>query len=263
MLSVESFDEHVGGALNLINLCLRSAAKSPSFFFSSSIATSQGVPNYLCAEEFQPSPSTANSTGYGRSKWVTEKLCERAGKETPLHVGILRIGQIVGDTKHGVWNETEAWPLMFKSAKFTGVLPRLDAPSWLPVDIAGRAIVEIVARPQPTKAAVYHIVNPNTSSSWEVVLAGLKRAGVQFDAVDRAEWLDRLAKSDSDAERNPAIKLLAYYRGRFGKLNVRPPLEFNVDHTSQAAPSIGQCPAVSEELVGKWVEHWRAVGFLQ
>lgn len=47
-------------------------------------------------------PSSANSTGYGRSKWVTEKLAERAGKETPLRVGVLRIGQIVGDTKQWV-----------------------------------------------------------------------------------------------------------------------------------------------------------------
>lgn len=65
-----------------------------------------------------------------------------------------------------------------------------------------------MARPEPPKAAVYHIVNPNTSSSWDIILSGLKRAGLQFEAVDRAAWLDRLAKSEPDAERNPAIKLL-------------------------------------------------------
>ena len=60
----------------------------------------------------------------------------------------------------------------------------------------------------PPKSAVYHIVNPNMSSGWDTVIAGLKKAGVAFDVVDPQEWLDRLANSDPDGERNPAIKLL-------------------------------------------------------
>lgn len=58
------------------------------------------------------------------------------------------------------------------------------------------------------KAAVYHIVNPNVSGGWDTIIAGLKKAGMTFDVVSRSEWLDRLAKSDPDGERNPAIKLL-------------------------------------------------------
>lgn len=45
--------------------------------------------------------------GYARSKWVTEKLCEIISEETPLQAGVLRIGQMVGDTTNGIWNETE------------------------------------------------------------------------------------------------------------------------------------------------------------
>ena len=60
----------------------------------------------------------------------------------------------------------------------------------------------------PPKSAVYHIVNPNTSSGWDTIIAGLKKAGMAFDVVDRTEWLDRLARSNPDGESNPAIKLL-------------------------------------------------------
>lgn len=263
-MSVDSYDEHVGGALNLINLCLRSTKpRPPTFFFSSSIAARSGSVDPVCGEDFPRSPATALATGYGRSKWVTEKLCERAAQDTPVHVGVLRIGQLVGDTANGVWNETEAWPLMFKSAQVTGTLPRLDdRPQWLPVDIAGRAITEIVTQAKLPKAAVYHILNPNVSSGWDTVVAGLQQAGMQFDVVDRAEWLDRLAKSDPDGERNPAIKLLAYYRSRYGKSTGQPSIAFVVDNTSKIAPSIASSPAISEELVVKWVQHWRAVGFL-
>ncbi|GBE77228.1 putative three-domain protein [Sparassis crispa] len=263
-LSVDSFDEHVGGAVNLINLCLRSTKSPlPSFYFSSSIATRTGSLDLVCTEDFSASPSTANGTGYGRSKWIVEKVCERAGKQTPVHVGVLRIGQLAGDTKSGVWNETEAWPLMFKAVKTTGALPRIsERPSWLPVDMAASGIVEIVTQPQSPKAAVYHILN-HKLTTWDTVLAGLKQAGVRFDVVDSAEWLNRLAKSDSDVQTNPAVKLLAYYRERFGKLSDRPPIQFSIDGTSQVSPSIAACKPVSEELIGRWVQHWREVGFLE
>jgi hypothetical protein len=65
-----------------------------------------------------------------------------------------------------------------------------------------------VTQTEPVKAAVYHVINPNTSSSWNVVLAGLKNAGLRFDTISPEEWLDRLARSDSDGARNPTIKLL-------------------------------------------------------
>lgn len=100
VLGIDSFDEHVGGALNLINLCLRSPkANKPGFFFSSSVGTRQGTPDPVCTEDFSTSPATASPMGYARSKWVVEKLCERAAKETPVKVGVLRIGQLVGDTE--------------------------------------------------------------------------------------------------------------------------------------------------------------------
>lgn len=82
-------------------------------------------------------------------------------------------------------------------------------PSWLPVDYAGKGIAEVVLSPHPTNSAVvYHIVNPNVGASWGDILAGLKAAGLEFETVDRTEWIQRLAKSDSDGVKNPTIKLL-------------------------------------------------------
>jgi thioester reductase-like protein len=104
VLSIESFDEHVGGALNLINLCLRSPRAQPAmFYFSSSVSCRQGGPEVTCAEDFPLSPSTAARTGYARSKWVTEKLCQRAAaNNTDMRIGVLRIGQMTGDSAQSV-----------------------------------------------------------------------------------------------------------------------------------------------------------------
>lgn len=98
-LSLDSFDEHIGGALHLMNVCLESPYDEPAaFYFSSSISCRQGSPDATCTEDYPPSTSTAANTGYAQSKWVVEKLCQRAADTTGLTVGVLRIGQIVGDS---------------------------------------------------------------------------------------------------------------------------------------------------------------------
>ena len=100
VLSTESFDEHVGGAVNLLNLTLKSPyQKAPPFYFSSSVGTRQGRFEATVTEDFSDSPETAGSMGYARSKWVVEKLLQRAGTATDATVGVLRIGQLVGDTE--------------------------------------------------------------------------------------------------------------------------------------------------------------------
>ncbi len=98
VLSIDSFDPHIGGAVNLLNLTLSSPMKEkPAFFFSSSVATRQGRGDPVVEEGFNDHPETAGGMGYGRSKWVVEKICEKAG-ERGSRVGVLRIGQLVGDT---------------------------------------------------------------------------------------------------------------------------------------------------------------------
>lgn len=80
--------------------------------------------------------------------------------------------------------------------------------SWLPVDLAGRAIVEIVTSSNKPKSAVYHIVNPNVTGTWKDIIDGLRKAGKTFDLVDRFEWLRRLSLSEPDVAKNPTYKLL-------------------------------------------------------
>ncbi|KAK8847380.1 hypothetical protein IAR55_005238 [Kwoniella newhampshirensis] len=269
VLSIDSFDEHIGGAVNLLNLTLKSPKKvKPAFFFSSSVGTVQGRPDPVVSEQFSDNPVTAGGMGYGRSKWVVEKVIERAGKETAARAGVLRIGQLVGDTEAGVWNETEAWPLMFRSAITTGTLPMLEErPSWLPVNQAASAIVDVVTSTSgsasPSSASVYHIVNAHISS-WSDILAGLKAGGLEFDVVDRHTWLENLAKSNPDVTQNPTYKLLNFYQNRIGNKDERPFQEFKVDHVESASPTMKSAvDKINPALVALWTQQWKKSGFLQ
>jgi thioester reductase-like protein len=79
-------------------------------------------------EKLSDDPSTAVAIGYSQSKWVTEQLCARANESGILRdqVQVLRIGQLCGDTQEGLWNESEGWPLMIKTAQTTGTLPMIQ-----------------------------------------------------------------------------------------------------------------------------------------
>jgi thioester reductase-like protein len=63
--------------------------------------------------------------GYARSKWVTENLVAKAAISRGIRAESFRLGQMVGDTVNGVWNETEAISLLVKSAQTIGAMPDL------------------------------------------------------------------------------------------------------------------------------------------
>jgi thioester reductase-like protein len=64
--------------------------------------------------------------GYARSKWVAENLVSLASQSRGIRAESLRIGQMVGDTRAGVWNETEAISLQLKGAQVVKAMPDLD-----------------------------------------------------------------------------------------------------------------------------------------
>jgi thioester reductase-like protein len=128
-LGVRSFEsQHIRGARNLIDLCLRTNTVHPArFYFCSSISAAAGTPLPATIDECHIEDlSHAQNMGYARSKLVTEHIIKAAGEATGMTASVLRIGQIVGDSHHGVWNTTEAIPLMIQSVRTLGALPTID-----------------------------------------------------------------------------------------------------------------------------------------
>ena len=128
-LGVRSFEhQHIKGVHNLINLCLSTSTSQPAqFYFCSSISAAAGTPlPAVIAETHVPDLAHAQNMGYARSKLVAERIVKIAAKETGMVSRVLRVGQIIGDSEFGIWNTTEAIPLMIQSAATMGTLPALD-----------------------------------------------------------------------------------------------------------------------------------------
>ena len=271
-LGVHSFeDQHIAGTYNLLNFCLRSRLPQPAkFFFCSSVSTASGTPKpATIPETVIEDLSHAQNTGYGRSKLVTEHIVRNAMRTTNIHARVLRIGQLSGDTRSAIWNDTEAVALMIRSALSVKALPSLDEqPSWLPVDVCSRAVADASMTPEPKHDAdlVYHLVNPRTFDWQKDLLPCLDKHPTlpPFEVVSPSEWLQRLVESEQDPAKNPSIKLLDFWRKKY-RLSETPEetddaprsLHFDTLHTVKDIPCLGMTnDPVTDGLLSKYVDVW-------
>lgn len=223
-LPLKSFiKEHIVGLQNLINLA-GSCADFEQFIFCSSTASvlnqARSAGTASIPELIFSNPPPDDALGYSKSKWVAEAICSEASKHPQMsrRIKVLRIGQLTGDTENGIWNRSEAWPLMLSTARPLGCLPRLDeALSWLPVDVAARAVIDISLSPVEKCAChnclVYHLVNNSRKTKWSHLLHWIKEADdVEFQAVDPETWIEKLENLDS----HPAKSLSGLWKMSYG-----------------------------------------------
>lgn len=269
-LGVRSFEQqHIKGVRNLINLCLSSRRSSPAeFYFCSSISAAAATPLPATIGEGPiPELAHAQNMGYARSKLVAERIVHAAAKNTGMVAKVLRIGQIVGDTVSGLWNPTEAIPLLLQTAKTLGALPALDeTPSWLPVDVVADAVLELSGI-VPNKTAkclaldpdvVYHVQNSKTFRWTEDLLPALQQAGLKFEILPKRQWVQRLRESEQDPVKNPAIKLIDFFSDKYDNDKLgRSGLSFAMDKTEASSPSLhGGVDLIGSGLIKKYVDAW-------
>ncbi|KAK4941529.1 putative NRPS-like protein biosynthetic cluster [Elasticomyces elasticus] len=279
---------HLSGLRNLIDLSLSSPRPTPPrLIFCSSVASvSQypslpSLPDPAVPEKQMTTPSSAGPTGYARSKWVAEAICLAAHRSTRLHsrISISRVGQLSGASDTGVWNASEAYPLMLSSVKATGVLPDLhnEVLNWLPVDVAARAFVQdalsdrkVGSTDQQDKAGddipIHHVLNPYNDVSWSDLLSCLARHE-SFKVVPVDEWLSCLSalQDDEKTQDHPALRLLGFWKSAYGGQNGsgdhprHDPIEYEMYRTYAQMPCLqtGNSKGVDERYflkLWKWIK---------
>lgn len=272
-IGVSSFEaQHIRGTHNLLSLCLSVSTPTPAeLYFCSSISAAAGTPIPAnIGETYIENLNHAQNMGYARSKLVTENILKAASEKTTMRARVLRVGQIIGDSQTGLWNTTEAIPLMIRSALTIGALPELEeTPNWMPSDLVARAVVDVIglngsldshADWTDEKQVVYHIQNTRTFHWTRDFLPALRAAGLQFRHVQQREWVKLLRESDPDPKKNPTIKLLGFFTDKYDNDKPgRAGLVFETAKTSLASPTIDKgYDVIYSGLVGKMVEKWLA-----
>lgn len=280
-LDIRSFeDQHIKGVHNLIQLSLSVSTPKPArFFFCSSIATALGTPPPATIPETTISDlKAALPQGYARSKLVSEHVAVNAARDTGALTRVLRIGQIVGDGKAGLWNDTEAIPLIIRSALTLKTLPALDeTESWLPVDIVATTILDLagistgaVPVSDSDTDLVYNLENPHTFPWTGSLLPELQRSGLEFSTVPVAEWLQKLQeyeRSGAEPGRNPAVKLIDHFESMYGKPKTGD-IRFEIKTAKKHSSALREAPRLIEDgyiekFMKVWMQKWEEGKSLQ
>ncbi|KAI7229044.1 acetyl-CoA synthetase-like protein [Hortaea werneckii] len=259
-MGLESFEaDCIAGAKNLIQLCLNAQRpQAASFNFCSSVSATARTPGGVIPEGLPASLEYAQGMGYAQSKLVTEHLCDRAAKQTGIRARVLRVGQIIGDSRHGVWNATEAIPMIFQTAKTIGALPKLDEnPAWLPVDTVANAFTEISC--SGADAGVMNIVNHRTFHWSKGLLPLLRSTGLQFEEVGQREWIERLRRSNPDPIANPPIKLVDFFASKYDNDRPKASSRHINDTAQQHSPSLQDAPIINTQSIKQIMSYLESV----
>ncbi|KAG1288434.1 hypothetical protein G6F66_009641 [Rhizopus arrhizus] len=211
--------------------------------------------------EEKPAPVDARVAmpkGYAQSKFVVECVLSYLVEHKGLPWTIERLGQVCGDTEHGVWNTSEQYPLMFVGgAGRMHQMPALDlSVDWIPVDHAARTLVDILLHVASvdTVKSVYHVVQPRTLP-WSALLDILRSSGLSFETVSTQAWV-RALESQQD---NPAYRLLPFYKNALAE-SFRMPT-FQTLHTASVSSHLHKAPVIDHTLFTKFLVYWERVGF--
>lgn len=144
---------HLLGVRQFIDFSARST-NGASILFISSVSSAMNwhlkkpgpVPERIIDD-----PSVSLPMGYAQSKHLAERLLDRAARVAGIPTIVVRVGQVAGPIKHGnhgCWNKREWLPSLIASSKHMGKIPASLGPNdvvdWIPVDVLGRVLVNLL-----------------------------------------------------------------------------------------------------------------------
>jgi thioester reductase-like protein len=172
-------------------------------------------------------------------------------------IKIVRVGQLTGDTKNGIWNMSEAWPLMLSTVQELKCLPKIEQSlDWLPLDVAAQAVVDIALANAVANDLVYHVLNNRANSTWDDLLRWLQEFEAEtFKVVEPSLWLKRLEATKGHPAKRLSWLWEKAYRNADGRKKSN--ITFTTKRAVKASEVMRQFPGVDRELVRKiwnWIE---------
>ncbi|RDB20302.1 Non-canonical non-ribosomal peptide synthetase FUB8 [Hypsizygus marmoreus] len=280
-LSLPSFESHIQGTRNLINIARSGEnASTRRFLFTSSIASAQSWSRAKgpYPEEVVEDASIAVGGGYGEGKYVAERVLAQSG----LHATSFRIGQVSGGRPRGAWATSDWLPILVKSGLTLGVLPQAEGVvSWVPMDVVAKSIVD-VALADETASIGLNLVHPHPVE-WNSVIVNMKTAvkdvlNKDLGVVSFHDWFASLEGRAANATAQdmaslPAIKLLQFFRGLAQANDEDVKLEtkgeetgglptFSTDKMREISATIRDIDQLKADDARAWVGYWHDAGFL-
>ncbi|OSD08737.1 L-aminoadipate-semialdehyde dehydrogenase large subunit [Trametes coccinea BRFM310] len=206
----------------------------------------------------------ALKTGYGQSKWVSEKLLFEAGRRG-LKGHIVRPGYVVGDSETAVTNTDDFLWRLVKGCIQLGLVPDINnTVNMVPVDHVARCCTTAALSPLPPPRdalSVLHIA-ASPRPTFNDFLGALSLYGYSTTRVEYLIWRRQLEKHVMDVQDNALFPLLHFVLDDLPTSTKAPEL----DDANMAAVLSAQGEkthaTVDEALMGKYLAWLVGAGFL-
>jgi len=196
---------NVGGTRELVRLAALGERTELHFVSSIGVLAARGLgPRDVAGEDDPLERYAALEQGYEQTKWVAERLLQRAG-ERGLRCSIYRPGRVAGALESGAWNPADASASFVAGCIRSGAWPQLEGALDLsPVDWVARAIVQL-AHDEPATGRVHHVL-AEQRTPLGVALEAARELGYALETLPPGAWRARIAR---DCERDEAHPLRA------------------------------------------------------
>ncbi|WP_212626092.1 non-ribosomal peptide synthetase [Pseudomonas sp. PP3] len=203
--------DNVEPIFECLRLCEGQSKKIFNFVSTLSASSTITADGQVLELPAAPTPPIYIKNGYNLSKWVGERILERA-RERGVQVNLYRPGNISFNSLTGVCQpHKNRLMLMLKGSIQLGQVPEFALNfDLMPVDFLARFIAFHASRYQPEKA-VFNLHNPEPLS-WNRYVASFRDAGREFSLVSVAHWQQQLGRVDSD---NALFGVLGFYLNGF------------------------------------------------
>ncbi|MFJ2528171.1 amino acid adenylation domain-containing protein [Pseudomonas helmanticensis] len=195
----------------LLRLCEGQSKKVFNFVSTLSASSTVDDAGRVLELPAAPTPPIYIRNGYNLSKWVGERILERA-RERGVRVNLYRPGNISFNSLSGVCQpHKNRLMLMLKGSIQLGQVPAFALNfDLMPVDFLARFIAFHASRYSPERA-VFNLHNPEPLS-WDAYVASFRETGSEFALVSVADWQQQLNRVDAD---NALFGVLGFYLNGF------------------------------------------------
>jgi len=203
--------DNVEPIFECLRLCEGRTKKIFNFVSTLSASSALGADGQVLEQPAAPTPPIYIKNGYNLSKWVGERILQRA-RDRGVWVNLFRPGNISFNSLTGVCQpHKNRLMLMLKGSIQLGQVPDLSLNfDLMPVDFLARFIAFHASRYQPTQA-VFNLHNPEPLS-WDAYVASFRDSGREFSLVSVADWQRQLGRVDAD---NALFGVLGFYLNGF------------------------------------------------
>ncbi|KAI8321745.1 L-aminoadipate-semialdehyde dehydrogenase [Martensiomyces pterosporus] len=199
------------------------------------------------------------STGYGQSKWVSEKLLMHA-REQGFPVTIVRPGYVLGHSYTGATNTDDFIWRLVKGCVELGESPVMsNVVNLCSVDYVAHVVVEAISQPRALSHVVYHVYN-REHFRFQDLFDLLRQYGYKVRDVEYMQWRSYLMEFTLSSDDTALFPLLHYVLDDLPTSTKS--AELDDTHTQALLEGTGIKCAEMKSLMGLYLAYLVKAGFL-